>query len=235
MMQSVLARLRALKDKAFYPTPTHEREVGIPKAEIARYLSAAPVIVEAGGHIGSDTVEMSRHWPQGTVHVFEPVPALFAKLTRRTQALPNVRRYALALGDCVGTVNLNISAGASDASSSVLQPKQHLADHPAVTFDQTTDVAMTTLDAWAQGNHIAQVDFLWLDMQGYELAAMQAAPNTLRTVQAVHTEAFTNAQYQGAPLYPEVKAWMAAQGFRAAHEYFPWKTVGNVLFVRDAT
>jgi hypothetical protein len=54
----------------------NEKEA-IPKSLIATYLPANPTIVEAGAHIGVDTVQMSKRWPRGTIHAFEPIPDLF--------------------------------------------------------------------------------------------------------------------------------------------------------------
>ena len=35
-----------------------------PKEYIASFLTKNPVIIEAGAHIGLDTVEMSKFWPK---------------------------------------------------------------------------------------------------------------------------------------------------------------------------
>ena len=32
---------------------------------IAQFLPQNPIIIEAGAHRGTDTIAMSRHWPQG--------------------------------------------------------------------------------------------------------------------------------------------------------------------------
>ena len=46
---------------------------------IAQFLPENPVILEAGAHVGTDTVEMVNLWPKCTVYAFEPVPELFDK------------------------------------------------------------------------------------------------------------------------------------------------------------
>ena len=67
-------------------------------------------------------------------------------------------------------------------------------------------VPALTLDTWAEQNQCSRIDFLWLDMQGGELAAIQAAPHLLVTVQAIHLEVTTAELYENNPLYPEVRA-----------------------------
>ena len=49
---------------------------------IKQFLPKNPVIVEAGAHIGRDTLKMHAIWPQATIHAFEPVPPLFKQLKK---------------------------------------------------------------------------------------------------------------------------------------------------------
>ena len=74
-----------------------------------------------------------------------------------------------------------VSGGAGDASSSLLAPKAHLHEWPDISFDSTVEVPVTTLAAWGERENIARVDGMWLDMQGYELAALKAAGPLLDT------------------------------------------------------
>lgn len=204
----------------------------VAKAELARYLPANPVIVEAGAHVGCDTEELARQWPGGVVYAFEPVPALFSELERRTRMLPNVHRSRQALSDLNGSQTLHLSKGASDGSSSLLMPDKHLEVHPGVSFEEHIKVDAVTLDQWAQDQAIGRVDFLWLDMQGIEAAVLRASPKVLAQVRAVHTEVSLMPVYAGAIMYPEFRAWMDEQGFRVEREILPYPDMGNVLFVR---
>ena len=126
-----------------------------------------------------------------------------------------------------------ISSGASDGSSSLLQPTGHLIDHPDTFFRETIMVRTMTIDDWAREQSINAIDLLWLDMQGLELAVLKASPQILKTVRVIHTEVSVREQYANTPLYPEVRSWLAEQGFRVEVEAIPpsWDG-GNVLFVR---
>src|SRR5581483_8959889 len=124
---------------------------------------ADPVIVEAGAHIGLDTIAMSKMWPKGHIDAFEPVPYLYQQLADNTKELRNVKTYQLALSDFNGQARIYLSSGTSDASSSLLKPKDHLSQHPSVWFEDSTEVQALTLDTWAKNNSIEKVDFLWLD------------------------------------------------------------------------
>jgi precorrin-6B methylase 2 len=81
----LIARARRAKRLAVKDDPR-----AIPIAAIAAHLPPAPVIVEAGAHVGRDTVRMARVWPEGRIHAFEPLPNVFDTLLRNTKGLSNV-------------------------------------------------------------------------------------------------------------------------------------------------
>jgi FkbM family methyltransferase len=218
-------------------SPYHSRELTVkgvvPKQYIKRFIPDDPIIVEAGAHLGWDTIEMSTLWSKGIIHAFEPVPGLYGQLQNNTSGLENVRLYPCALSDKTGIANLFVSSGSSDASSSLLPPKEHLSEHPTVYFEESIDVPAITLNEWARENGVEKVDLLWLDMQGYELAMLKASSELLRTVSAVYTEVSLKEQYEGTPLYPEIRRWFEEQGFKVEREELAWADAGNVLFVRN--
>ena len=59
-----------------------------------------------------------------------------------------------------------------------------------------------------------QVDFLKLDIQGFELRALEAARQTLSRTAVVHCEVEFVPIYQGQPLFAEVQTFLAQQGFQ---------------------
>ena len=209
----------------------------IPKLYIRLMLPDAPVIVDAGAHVGGDTQEMSRLWPRATIHAFEPVPDLFRQLTANTAGLGNVHRHPLALGAETGAAQMFVSGGGSDASSSLLMPKEVLQINPHVLFGGRITVPTTTLDAWAQENDVGRIDFLWLDMQGAELRMLEAAPRILAGVQAIHLEVSLMEFYEASPLYAQVRMWLEDRGFRLEAEEIVQSQAGepvggNALFLR---
>jgi FkbM family methyltransferase len=211
--------------------PSSRRGI-ISKRYIKRFLPLNPVIVEAGAHIGLDTIEMSKIWINGIVYSFEPIPQLFDKLMENTINLRNVRCFNLALSEKSGITEMFVSSGQSDASSSLLIPKEHLSVHPGVVFNSVIEVPTMTLDLWAEENMVNKVDFLWLDMQGCELSMLKASPRILRNVRVIRTEVFLKELYEGAPLYVEVREWLENHGFRVELEKLAWNDAGYILFVR---
>jgi FkbM family methyltransferase len=198
-----------------------------------QFLPPAPVIIEAGSHNGIDTANLARTWPEGRVFGFEPLPTLRKQIEDQIRGLPNVCCLPYALGEREGEAEFYVSSGASDGSSSLLRPTGHLEEHPKVFFHESIKVTVVTLDQWVQTQAFSVVDFLWLDLQGGELAALRGASNLLPAVKVVFSEVCLKPLYAGAPLYPEFRAWMGNNGFKVDREEFFSSDAGNVVFIRD--
>lgn len=205
----------------------------INKNYIRKFLPANPVIIDCGAHVGGDSIDMCRLYSGSQIHSFEPVPAIFKLLKHNTRKFNRITCHAIALSNQNGEQTMHVSSGASDGSSSLLQPHEHIKDHPDVFFNEDITVQTLTLDDWAAQQQITKIDLLWLDMQGFELEVLKASSVILPTVKAIHIEVSTRATYSGVPLYKEVKEWMEAQGFYVDVEAIPkgWD-MGNVLFIK---
>jgi FkbM family methyltransferase len=221
---------RFLFEKYAIPTVRNER---ISKAVLKKYLPHNPVIIDCGSHDGSDSIELAKLFTGASIHSFEPVNELYNRLVKNTNTYENITCYSIALADKNGSMNFYISEGGSDASSSLLEPKEHLNDHPDTYFSKKVDVVTKTLDTWAIENAIEGIDMLWLDMQGYELKMLKASEFILNTVSVIHTEVSTRETYKEVAQYNELKSFLEAKGFSAKVEAIPkgWD-MGNVLFVR---
>lgn len=230
MRVAIAARVRRVLGSArrrIKPTP----RPGIRKRDAIPFLPPDPVIVEAGAHVGLDTVELSRLWPAGVIHAFEPIPHIYRSLETRTQELSNVKCHQLALGAINGSAPMWVSESATEESSSLLDPKKHLDVWPDVRFRTQLEVPVMTLDDWAQHEGIPRVDFLWLDMQGMELAMLQRSTRLLPMVKAMILEVFLEELYAGAPLWPDVRAWLNDRDFNVVKEQLG-ASCGDVLVAR---
>ena len=174
---------------------------------IKNILPVNPVIIESGAYLGSDTVAMSNLWPQAKIYAFEPNPHTFQKLYNRIKNLKNVTAYKLALSDKTDPAKFWICANLG--ACSLLESKLNVAAYQK----EPIFVNCLTIDKWAEINCIKKVDFMWLDMEGYELFALKASPKIFSTVKVVHLEVNLIEYWHGIPLYEEVKEWFEENGF----------------------
>jgi FkbM family methyltransferase len=208
----------------------------IPYDICALYLPTSPVIVEAGAYDGSNTRDFCRFWPDCRVYAFEPVPSAYERMLVVAAEFPDrIDPQKIALGRRTETSEMHVSVVGSsggEQSSSLLAPAATHQEFPFVGFhDETIRVKVTRLDEWAAEKNINRVDFLWLDLQGMELAALEGCGDLLATVSAIHCEVQNAPLYKGAPVYPEISRWLKGHGFRVAQEAV-FRRGGNVLFVR---
>ncbi|HEX2978575.1 MAG TPA: FkbM family methyltransferase [Candidatus Babeliales bacterium] len=205
---------------------------------VAKLMPEKPIIVEAGAYDGADSVHLAKTITNCTVHSFEPVPELYNKVLTKTQGVKNIFTYQMALSDKDGESLFYVSElaenpGVASASSSLLPPKEHTVLTPQLSFPTQISVKTTTLDTWAAQNGITHVDFLWLDMQGYEMNMLKGSPKILKTVKAILTEVEFIEAYLGQYLFADIKKFLEAEGFilkalSTAGEWF-----GDALFVRE--
>lgn len=211
-------------------TITHGTGEKVPFSLLRKLLPYNPVILEAGAQFGEDTHWMSDFWSLGTIHAFEPFPEAFDQLEKVATQHTNIKTYCLALSEQNGPAPFYVAGGAS----SLLPPTPGFnevyfhadLEHPII-------VNCLTLDDWAARYNIDHIDFMWLDMEGNELKALQSGAKILSTVKVIYTEVNFQNFWHEAVQYQDLKAFLERQGFTEI-----WKDIvpawhGNVLFVKD--
>ena len=203
---------------------------------IVNNLPTNSVVVEAGTCDGSDTIFFSQYFSNGMVYGFEPIPALYNTVVSRIGHPYNVELVQKALSEKTGKLTIHCSDrfGADWGSSSILEPKDHIQVHPDITFKTQIEVDTVNLDDWFLAKKIDHIDFMWLDMQGYEPVVLKSSPLVLSKTQYLYTEVSLMETYRGVMLYPEYKKFLLDNNFEVVFEDLPWKDMGNVLFRNKA-
>ncbi len=134
---------------------------------IKQYLPADEeiVILEAGGHYGEHTVQMSNIWKNSQIYVFEPFPDSYEILLKTIKGKYNIYSYPYALGKDVCTVDFYINPN-NDGACSIGKP---VAFNKSEFLEKPIKVNCITLDYWKNLFKIGKIDFMWLDMEGYEV------------------------------------------------------------------
>lgn len=200
---------------------------------LKQYLPDNPVILDAGAHNGSSSIQLINIWQAATIYAFEPVPNLFNLLKKNTNPYNQIHSFQVALGEKNEQKTIFISQGRGDGSSSLLAPTGHLTEFPDVKFPQKATVNVTTLDAWAKKNNVSYIDFLWLDLQGMEYQVLKNSPEILSTVRVIVTEVNFKPLYNGCTLYSTIKSFLEEQGFTEILMKKEHPTFGDSVFVRN--
>jgi len=202
---------------------------------IAKYLPDNPVVFEAGGHYGEDTVRLSRKWPNGRVVSFEPNPYAFKKLSEATSGLTNVDGYQLAANDYNGMATFYVCFGTNgdnpvfDGASSLLEPSEWMKVHyqgPVI------EAPCVILDDWCHDNDVDHIDFMWLDMEGIELQVLQSSPETLKNVRVIYTGTNFMEFRKGMTQFDALKEHLESAGFRLLSHWYAEGFQSDAIFVK---
>jgi len=132
---------------------------------LRKVLFPGAVVVDAGANIGIYSEFLSRCiGPNGVVHSFEPCPDNFMRLRCATRQLPNVHLCPAAVGERSGETTLYVSDKLN------VDHRVYVAEGNA---RRALQVGMVALDDYFKPGE--RVDLLKLDVQGYELHALQGA------------------------------------------------------------
>ncbi len=204
------------------------------------YLPQNALVIEAGAFNGKDSIIITQQMPKSTVYAFEPVPKLFTTLQKNTTLHKNIHCFNTALSNRNGNAKFYCSEKPNkpnipSQAGSLHAPKERLKWSPII-FPHTIEVQTITIDSWAQQHNVTHIDFMWLDMQGHELAALSAATNILQTTRALIIEVSFIEGYENQPLADDVITFMKNYNFTPiARNFVDTKSwfFGNILFVRN--
>ena len=137
---------------------------------IRKMLRPGSCCLDIGAHIGYYSLLLSR-WAGPTGHIFsyEPVPYTYSFLVRnleRNRAL-NVMPSQVAIGKQAGMVRMSAAEGKRLGWSTVNDSGE-------------LEVRCTTIDAEIERLRLTCVDFIKLDVEGFEVQALTGAETTIR-------------------------------------------------------
>lgn len=196
-----------------------------------------PVILEAGGHYGTDTIKFIKCWPKAKIITFEPNPHAYKKLVAACQAFLGITPVNVALSDYDGEAILHVCYGSTgdrvefEGASSLLDASDFMKPHyrgPDVV------VPCVILDHWCIENEVQEIDFMWLDLEGMELHVLESSPEILKTVQAIYTETNLRDFRSGMTRYEDLKYFLESSGFTMICHWYREDLQGNALFVRTS-
>jgi FkbM family methyltransferase len=148
---------------------------------IERVLKQGMTVVDVGANHGMFSLEAAHLiGGEGVVHAFEPTPRTRELLRSNLAAneLTTVKVFPSALGESPGTAALRVHNELSGlntlASLDVTWNRQKL------RADEIIEVPVTTLGAHAKSEGLGQIDFLKIDVEGFELSVIRGARELLR-------------------------------------------------------
>ncbi len=149
-------------------------------ALIERTLRPGMTVIDVGANHGLFSLEAAHLvGPSAIVHAFEPTPSTREVLESNLAAngLDRVRIFPVALGDRPGTARLRVHRELSGLNT--LASDDITWNHRTLRADAIVEVPITTLDAHAEAEGLDRIDFLKIDVEGFELGVIRGARGLL--------------------------------------------------------
>jgi FkbM family methyltransferase len=161
-------------------------------------------IIDCGAYVGRWTEMARKIFPDAAFLMLEANPAKERRLKEVKEAAPATTRYAIAV---IGAESRpSVKFYQMESGSSVFE------EQSAVSRN-VIESPMRTLDEIVLEKNLSDVQFIKLDVQGYELEILKGASKSLETTLAVLMEVSFLQYNKGAPLFAEVIPFMNERGF----------------------
>lgn len=120
-------------------------------------------------------------------------------------------------------------------SSSILNFKTHLIEHPHVVETHRRLLKTTTLNTLYDKNNIPydKYDFINLDIQGAELKALQGASKILPHINAIYCEVNEKELYENCALLPELDEFLLSYNFKRVATHMTNYGWGDALYIKN--
>ena len=194
-----------------------------------RYNLVYRSLCHVGAHKG-DEVKDYLELNLERIVLIEPITANFITLQERTKGLENFTAIQVAAGDFDGEIEINLASN-DFQSSSILEPHLHLNEAPEVLFNGKELVKIGKLDSILGSGF--DLDFLVVDVQGFEMHVLRGAVESLRSVKYLFIEVNRGETYIDCAKIWEMDLWLAGFGYRRVLTRW-WDLWGDSFYIRNS-
>lgn len=147
---------------------------------IAKALGRKPVtLFDVGANVGNYSISLATTFPNADIYCFEPIPKTYQQLISNTIDYSRIKPNLKALGNLQGEIELYIGENNTDGTMASAYKVPLECIFPMVGKNITSVTAkMTTLDDFCEGK-IDGIDFLKIDVEGYEYEVLKGAKKLL--------------------------------------------------------
>ncbi len=136
-------------------------------------------IFDIGANCGATSVYFAHHYPDATIHAFEPGSEQRHFLERNASTRPTINVHPIGLHDTDGDAELYMGDG-DTGMSSVLRR--------SVNLDESETVQLRHGGRWAAEHGIDRIDILKVDVEGAEIPVLESFADYLPDVQVLYLE-----------------------------------------------
>lgn len=194
---------------------------------IKKYNLKITGISHFGAHLGQEITSYKKN-NLNNIHLFEPQKKIFEQLKSANENIDGLNFYNFGLGEANHKTILNLDTHESQ-SSSILTPKDHLKLHPQIKFEGTEEILIKRYDEL----DIKNVNFLNIDIQGYELKALSGSVKILQDIKYIYTEVNSVEVYAECVLIKDLDKFLIDYNFvRVKTKWFDNLAWGDAFYIK---
>lgn len=169
-----------------------------------------PLIFDVGANVGQSLQLFRSHFPNCSVHSFEPSPDPYHTLQASFSGIAGITTWNVG----VGAVESNLEFFENDASvmSSFLSPNSQVV---GTATRRKIMIPLISLDNFTVECGIEHIDILKTDTQGFDLEVFKGAQQLMQhgRISIIYTELNFHDMYHGIPRYDEIFRYLADNNF----------------------
>ena len=128
-------------------------------------------------------------------------------------------------------VEMDFFLASNPQASSLLSFDKHADQYPEILIDATQKGRTSTLEKILKSEN--DFDFVNLDIQGAEMAALIGMGDEIKSLRWIYSEVNKRPLYKDVPLLPEFEEFLRAKGFKLlAKRWTPLAGWGDAIFVK---
>jgi FkbM family methyltransferase len=184
-------------------------------------------VIHIGAHIGQE-YETYERLGIDNIMFFEPLKNTFEKLKKNVGE--KAKLMNMALGNIEGEIEMFTESINQGQSSSILEPKHHLVQHPSIKFDGKEIVKITKLDNFILEKE--NYNFINIDVQGYELEVFKGGVEYLKNIDYIMTEINRAELYLNCAKVEELDSFLHEYGFERVETTWAGGTWGDAFYIK---
>jgi FkbM family methyltransferase len=200
-------------------------------SELSRYWGVSPNgVLHIGAHLGEEAQEYENfNWIP--IIWVEAQPLLVKKLESKFQH-PNHRVINAAIWN-EDNVSLKLHVASNSMSSSLLEFGSHASSYPEIKFVNEIEVLTKRIDTLLDATDMP--NFLNIDIQGAELAAIQSLGDLITKVDYIFVEVNKREVYKECTRVGDLDSFLEDKGFnRVTTRWYVKQGWGDALYIRNS-
>lgn len=195
---------------------------------VKKYNMVIQGVAHIGAHFGEENLTYDQLKIKNRIF-FEPLINNFEKLKQNISE--DFLLFNIALGNENKDIEMYVETENLGQSSSILKPALHLIQYPHITFNHKEVVKMYRLDDLKID--LENINFINIDVQGYELEVFKGAEKTLKNIDYIMSEINRDNVYENCVRVEELKDYLSKFEFKLVEEYWAGGTWGDGLFIKN--